>query len=146
MLEGGPLLLRMEDCVDVSRTMQHTDDIDSGIKRYVENNVSPNRKAAHVRCQFVTGPAHLRLGRQQPELRIELIHPAIGGGWIVFSDVIPDFQDIGLCKRPPCDMRNSRNRRSGASSCARVALDRFGIPRFTRPAGQPLADIATQLL
>ncbi len=136
----------MKYCVDVSRAMQHTDDIDSRIKRYVENNISPNRKAAHVRRQFVTGPAHLRLGRQQPELRIELIHPAIGGAWIVFSDITPDFQDIGLCKRSPCYMRYSRNRRSGGSSCARVTLDRIGIPRFTRPAGQPLAHIATQLL
>ena len=126
--------------------MQHTDYIDSVIQRDVENNLTPNWKAAHTRREFVAGTAHHWLRRQHPELRIELIHPAIGGGRIVVSDVIPDFQDIGLCKRPSRYMRHSSNRRLGGSSGLRFTLDRFGIPGLARPAGQPLADIATQLL
>ena len=126
--------------------MQHTDNIDSVIKRQVENNVAPNWKAAHARRQFVAGTAHHWLRRQHPELRIELIDPAIGGSRIVVGDLIPDFQDIGLCKRPPRYMRHSSDRRLGGSSGARFKLDRFGIPGFTRPAGQPLAYIATQLI
>ena len=135
----------MEDRVDVSRTMQHTDDIDPVITRYVENNVTPNWKAAHTWRQFVAGSAQLRLRSQHLELRVELVHPAIGGGRIVVGNEVPDFQDIGLCKRPSPDMRHSSSRRFGCSSGARFALDHIGIPGFARPAGHPPTDIATQL-
>ncbi len=63
------LLLWIEDCVDVSRTMQHTDDIDAVIARHGESNVPPDRKTAHARRQFVAGTAHHRLRRQLPRAR-----------------------------------------------------------------------------
>ena len=81
----------MEDGVDISRTMQHTYDVDSVIKRSVENKVPSKWKAAHPGSEFVAGTAHHWLRREHLELLAELIHPAIGGGWIVVGDVVPDF-------------------------------------------------------
>ena len=57
--------------------MQHADDIDPIIKRYIENNVPAERKTAHACRQFVAGTAHHRLRRHYPELFVEVIHPAI---------------------------------------------------------------------
>ena len=33
--------------------------------------------------------------RQQPELFVEAVHPAIGGGKTVVGDGVPDFEDVG---------------------------------------------------
>jgi hypothetical protein len=30
---------------------------------------------------------------------VEMVHPTIGGGKTVVGDVIPDFENVGLCKR-----------------------------------------------
>lgn len=37
------------------------------------------------------GSAHHGLRRQQPELFVEAVHPAIGGGKTVVGDGVPDF-------------------------------------------------------
>lgn len=114
--------------------MQHANDIDPFIDRHVEDNVPTKWKTAHAWRQFVPCTTHLRLCRQHPELPVELIHPAIGGGRNVIGDVVPDFQGVGLCKRPPRYLRHSSDCRFGNSSDARFVLDGFGIPGFAPPA------------
>src|SRR3989304_5322820 len=132
--------------MDVPRAVQPPDHIDSVVKRCVEDNIAPERKAAHARAQFVAGPAHHGLRRQQPELFIGAVHPAIGGVNAVVGDVAPDLEDVRLSKRPPRDPRHLCGRLLGGSAGACFSLDRVGVPGPTRPTSQPAPDIAAQLL
>jgi len=92
------LWLVAKGSIDVASTVQHSHDIDAAIDRRVDDDVSPEREAAYIGGQLVPRPAHQRLCRDELELLVQLVDPPIDLIQAVFSDVIPDVEDVG---RPP---------------------------------------------
>ena len=137
--------LQIEHRIDIARAMQHAHDIDPVVEWQVENNVASDRKTAHTGRQLLAGTTHHRLRCQQPELLVDVIHPAIGGGGTVVGDEVSDLEDVGLRERSTRHPWHSAPRRPVRPPSTRHAFERFGIPGLARPAGQPLAHIAAQL-
>ncbi len=79
--------------------MEYADHVDAVIEWRVEDDVAPERTAAHAGCKFVAGSPHQGLRRKQVELLIQPIDPPIRRGQAVIGNVVPDLGDAGRSQR-----------------------------------------------
>lgn len=76
--------------------MQNSDHINAVWQWFIKDDVSAERKAAYTGRQLVSAAAHHWLCRPEYQLVIQPVHPTISLDHAVFSDVVSDFEDVGL--------------------------------------------------
>ena len=90
-----------------------------------------SRTAAQLRPELGPGTTHQRLRRQEPELFVQPIDPAIRRIEVVLGDVVPDLRDVVSRQGPTRD--------AGHSAFAVLAERRVRACRFTAALSQASA-------
>lgn len=92
--------IRIEHRVNITRGMDHANDVNSVCKRLVENHVPSKGLAAQSWRQFIATSPHIGLSCQQTKFAIEPINPCICLSDAVFRDEAPNLGNVGAGKRP----------------------------------------------
>ncbi len=81
----------------VATAMQDAHDPNAGIGNTVHDELMSHKEAAITRMKICTIPASVRVLSEKREVARQEIDETVGGGFIPFSDVNPDGEDIAAC-------------------------------------------------
>jgi len=124
--------------------MKHANNVDPVWKGQVEDNVLANDKAANAFAQFGPGSANTRLTSQHVKLVVDEGGESVSMSRTAFGDVIPDFGEIDQGTRTFNNQGHllpMSGRLTRSQPLASFSFHLFHVPRCTRPAFQPFADV-----
>jgi hypothetical protein len=95
-LPGGLPLVRVKDGVQVSRAVQHADNINAVLKRKIENQVISKWLAPQACLKIVAARPHLREVGQRQTSFLNAIKKPVRIVGVVLRDIQPDFVKVAF--------------------------------------------------
>ena len=83
--------------VEITFAVQYMHNLDSRFRDTVKHNILANGKAALAGTKIVTATPRIGVLSQQVKTVCDEVYEAVGSGFVVVSDVAPDFKEVTAC-------------------------------------------------
>jgi hypothetical protein len=118
----------MKNRIEIAPTIENADDLDAVLQRQKEDKVIAVGKASHILSKLVTQSTEHRLSCQLAEYGIKFVDELVRPCLAVVSDVIPDFDKVGVDVRAFDNGRHLILAIPISAALTRISLDLVGVP------------------